>query len=45
VHCEILEIWEYSEAENQLFIEFVKAYDSVAKEVLYNNLIHPFISI
>ena len=27
VHCEILEIWLYIEAEHQLFIDFVKAYD------------------
>ena len=31
--------WEYSEAKNQLFIDFKKAYDSVGQEVSYNNLI------
>jgi len=38
--CQILEKkWEYNEAVHQLFIDFKKAYDSVWKEVLYNNLI------
>jgi len=31
--------WEYSEAVNQLFIDFMKAYDSVRREDLYNILI------
>jgi hypothetical protein len=31
--------WEYIEAVHQLFIDFMKAYDSVRKEVLYNILI------
>jgi hypothetical protein len=30
--------WEYNEAVHQLFIDFMKAYDSV-REVLYNILI------
>ena len=30
---------EYNEAVHQIFIEFKKAYDSVRREVLYNNLI------
>jgi hypothetical protein len=30
---------EYNEAVHQLFIDFTKAYDSVGREVLYNNLI------
>ena len=31
--------WEYNEAVHQLFMDFKKAYDSVRREVLYNNLI------
>jgi hypothetical protein len=31
--------WEYNETVHQLFIDFKKAYDSVRKEVLYDNLI------
>jgi hypothetical protein len=31
--------WEYNEAVHQLFTDFVKAYDSVRREVLYNILI------
>jgi hypothetical protein len=31
--------WEYNETENQLFLDFKKAYDSVRREVLYNILI------
>jgi hypothetical protein len=31
--------WEYNETVHQLFIDFKKAYDSVRREVLYNNLI------
>jgi hypothetical protein len=31
--------WEYNEVVHQLFIDFKKAYDSVRREVLYNNLI------
>jgi sorting nexin-29 len=31
--------WEYSETVHKLFIDFKKAYDSVRREVLYNNLI------
>jgi hypothetical protein len=30
---------EYNETVHQLFIDFKKAYDSVRREVLYNNLI------
>ena len=30
--------WEYGVAVHQLFIDFKKAYDSVRKEVFYNNL-------
>jgi len=30
---------EYTEAVNQLFIDFKKAYDSVRREILYNILI------
>ena len=30
---------EYNEAVHQLFIDFKKVYDSVRREVLYNNLI------
>jgi hypothetical protein len=38
--CQILsKKWEYSEAVNQLFIDFKKPYDSVRMEVLYNILI------
>jgi hypothetical protein len=28
--------WEYSEAVQQLFVDFMKVYDSVRREVLYN---------
>jgi hypothetical protein len=31
--------WEYSKTVYQLFVDFKKAYDSVRREVLYNNLI------
>ena len=31
--------WECNEEVHQLFIDFEKAYDSVRREVLYNNLI------
>jgi hypothetical protein len=31
--------WEYNETVHYLFIDFKKAYDSVRREVLYNNLI------
>jgi hypothetical protein len=31
--------WKYNGRVHQLFIEFVKAYDSVIREVLYNILI------
>jgi len=31
--------WEYNEAVHQLFIDFMKACDSVSREVLYNILI------
>ena len=31
--------WEYNEAMHQVFIDFKTAYDSVRREVLYNNLI------
>jgi hypothetical protein len=32
--------WEYNETVHQLFMDFKKAYyDSVRREVLYNNLI------
>jgi hypothetical protein len=31
--------WEYNETVHQLFINFKKAYDSVAREVLYNIII------
>ena len=31
--------WEYNEAMHQLFIDVMKAYDSVWREVLYNILI------
>jgi hypothetical protein len=31
--------WEYSETVHQLFVDFMKAYDSVRKEGLYNILI------
>jgi hypothetical protein len=31
--------WEYNGTVHQLFIDFKKAYDSVRREVLYNNLI------
>jgi hypothetical protein len=38
--CQILEKkWEYNETVHQLFIDFKKAYDSMRREVLYNNLI------
>jgi len=45
--------WEHNEEENQLFIDFKKAYDSVGREVLYKILIEfgiprklvPFIKI
>jgi hypothetical protein len=30
--------WEYNETVHQLFIDFKKAYNSVRREVLYNNL-------
>jgi hypothetical protein len=30
--------WEDNEAVHKLFIDFKKAYDSVRREVLYNNL-------
>jgi hypothetical protein len=32
-------IWEWNEVVYQLFIDFKKAYDSVRREVLYNNII------
>jgi len=36
---QILEkIWEYNEAVHQLFVDFMKAYDSIRREVLYNIL-------
>jgi hypothetical protein len=28
--------WEYAETVHQLFIDFIKAYDSVRREVLYS---------
>jgi hypothetical protein len=31
--------WEYNETVHQLFIDFIKASDSVTREVLYNILI------
>jgi hypothetical protein len=31
--------WVYNEAVHLLFIDFTKAYDSVRREVSYNNLI------
>ena len=31
--------WQYNEAVHMLFIDFVKAYDSVRREVMYNILI------
>jgi hypothetical protein len=31
--------WEHNEAVYQLLIDFKKAYDSVKRQVLYNNLI------
>jgi hypothetical protein len=31
--------WEYNETVHQLFIDFMKAYDSVRREVLYSVLI------
>jgi len=38
--CQILQKkWEYSEAVNQLFIDFKKPCDSIRREVLYNILI------
>ena len=38
--CQILEKkWEYNEAAHQLFVDSKKAYDSVRREALYNNLI------
>jgi hypothetical protein len=39
IHQILEKTWEYNEAVHQLFIDFVKAYDSVRKEVLYNILI------
>jgi hypothetical protein len=34
--CQILEKkWEYSETVHQLFIDIIKAYESVRREVLY----------
>jgi hypothetical protein len=32
-------MWEYNDTVHKLFIDFKKAYDSVRREVLYNNLI------
>jgi hypothetical protein len=32
--------WEYNETVHQLFIDILKAYDSVRRGVLYNILIH-----
>jgi hypothetical protein len=29
--------WEYNETVHQLFVDFKKAYDSVRREVLYND--------
>jgi hypothetical protein len=31
--------WEYSETVHQLFVDFNKAYVSLRREVLYNNLV------
>jgi hypothetical protein len=31
--------WEHNAAVHQLFIDFKKAYDSVRREALYNNLV------
>jgi hypothetical protein len=31
--------WEYNESVHHLFIDLKKAYDSVRREVLYNNII------
>jgi hypothetical protein len=28
--------WEYNEAVHQIFVDFVKVYDSVRREILYN---------
>jgi hypothetical protein len=33
------EKWEYKETVHQLFVDFMKTYDSVRREVLYNILI------
>jgi hypothetical protein len=30
--------WEYNETVHQLFTDYKKAYDSVRREVLYNNV-------
>jgi hypothetical protein len=38
--CHILgKKWEYNETVHQLFVDFMKAYNSVRREVLYNILI------
>ena len=37
--------WEFNEAVHQLFIDFMKAYDSIRREVLYNIFIAPGISM
>ena len=36
IHQILEKKWEYNEAVHQLFIEFMKAYDSVRREILYN---------
>ena len=38
IHQILEKKWEYKEAVQQLFIDFMKAYNSVRREVLYNIL-------
>jgi sorting nexin-29 len=45
IHQILEKRWEYNETVHQLFIGFKKTYDSLRKEVLYNNLIETGVSM